>query len=59
MPSYASGKRESPLAYTIRDFLRRSDVPFDWVELIARADELLLPDVVLSSYRRQKSPHDI
>ena len=27
------GKRESPLAYAIRDFLQRSDVPFDWVEL--------------------------
>jgi thioredoxin reductase (NADPH) len=27
------GKRESPQAYAIRDFLQRSDVPFDWVEL--------------------------
>jgi hypothetical protein len=26
-------KRESPLAYAIRDYLQRSDVPFDWVEL--------------------------
>src|SRR6476660_3660631 len=36
------GKRESPQAYAIRDFLQRSDVPFDWVELRdndrARAD---------------------
>ena len=27
------GKRESPQAYAIRDYLQRSDVPFDWVEL--------------------------
>ncbi len=27
------GTRGSPAAYTIRDFLQRSDVPFRWVEL--------------------------
>ena len=27
------GKRGSPQAYAIRDFLQRSDVPFEWVEL--------------------------
>ncbi len=27
------GKRGSPQAFAIRDFLHRSDVPFDWVEL--------------------------
>ena len=27
------GKRKSPQAYAIRDFLQRSDVPFDWIEL--------------------------
>jgi thioredoxin reductase (NADPH) len=27
------GTRGSPVAYTIRDFLQRSDVPFRWVEL--------------------------
>lgn len=27
------GKRGSPQAYAIRDFLQRSDVPFDWIEL--------------------------
>jgi hypothetical protein len=27
------GKREPPQAYAIRDFLQRSDVPFEWVEL--------------------------
>src|SRR5207245_1856718 len=27
------GKAGSALAYTIRDFLNRSDVPFEWIEL--------------------------
>jgi len=27
------GKAGSPLAYMIRDFLHRSDVPFEWIEL--------------------------
>src|SRR5260370_6583514 len=27
------GKAGSPMAYTIRDFLHRSDVPFEWVQL--------------------------
>src|SRR6476469_2070787 len=27
------GKRESPQAYAIRDYLQRSDIPFEWVEL--------------------------
>ena len=27
------GTRGSPAAYTIRDFLQRSDVPFRWIEL--------------------------
>ena len=27
------GKRGSPQAYAIRDFLQRSDVPFEWIEL--------------------------
>jgi len=27
------GKRGCPLAYSIRDFLQRSDVPFEWIEL--------------------------
>ena len=27
------GKRGSPRAYAIRDFLQRSDIPFEWVEL--------------------------
>jgi thioredoxin reductase (NADPH) len=27
------GKRGSPEAYAIRDFLQRSDVPFEWIEL--------------------------
>ena len=31
------GKRGCPVAYSIRDFLQRSDVPFEWIEL--RDDE--------------------
>lgn len=31
------GRRDSPAAYTIRDFLQRSDVPFTWVELTSNA----------------------
>ena len=31
------GKAGSPIAYTIRDFLARCDIPFEWIEL--RSDE--------------------
>jgi thioredoxin reductase (NADPH) len=27
------GKRELPQAYALRDYLQRSDIPFEWVEL--------------------------
>ena len=27
------GKRGCPAAYAIRDFLQRSDIPFEWLEL--------------------------
>src|SRR5437879_2638227 len=27
------GPARSPLCYTIRDFLHRSDIPFEWIEL--------------------------
>ena len=27
------GKRGCPAAYAIRDFLQRSDIPFEWIEL--------------------------
>ncbi len=32
------GTRGSSVAYTIRDFLQRSDVPFDWIELTSDDD---------------------
>jgi glutaredoxin len=31
------GKRGCPAAYAIRDYLQRSDIPFEWIEL--RDDE--------------------
>jgi thioredoxin reductase (NADPH) len=42
------GKRGSPQAYAIRDFLQRSDVPFEWIELRSHEqarDELGLDSV--------------
>jgi len=32
-PTRLMGTRGSQLAYAIRDFLQRSDVPFEWIEL--------------------------
>ena len=33
VPVRLYGKRGCPAAYSIRDFLQRSDVPFEWIEL--------------------------
>ncbi len=35
------GRSGSPLAYTIRDFLSRSDVPFEWVEVTSDTEARL------------------
>jgi thioredoxin reductase (NADPH) len=61
------GKRESPQAYAIRDFLQRSDVPFDWVELrsneqarmelgLEGADDPRLPICIFSDGTRLERP---
>jgi thioredoxin reductase (NADPH) len=33
VPLRLFGTRGSPQAYAIRDFLQRSDIPFQWIEL--------------------------
>ena len=48
------GKRESPLAYAIRDFLQRSDVPFDWIEL--RDNEQARAELGLDSIDDERLP---
>ena len=61
------GKRGSPQAYAIRDFLQRSDVPFEWIELAnheqARAelglesvDNLRLPICIFPDGTRMERP---
>ena len=61
------GKRGSPQAYAIRDFLQRSDVPFDWIELVnheqARAelglesvDDSRLPVCIFPDGTRMERP---
>lgn len=39
------GKAGSPMAYTIRDFLHRSDVPFEWIQLVTDDDARTRADV--------------
>ena len=48
------GKRESPQAYAIRDFLQRSDVPFDWVEL--RDNDRARAELGLESFDDERLP---
>lgn len=40
------GRRASPVGYSIRDFLSRNGVPYEWVELddAARVEALLLAE---------------
>jgi thioredoxin reductase (NADPH) len=61
------GKRGSPQAYAIRDFLQRSDVPFEWIELgsreqtrhelgLASADDSRLPICIFPDGTRMERP---
>ena len=61
------GKRGSPQAYAIRDFLQRSDVPFEWVELgsneqardelgLENLDDSRLPICIFSDGARMERP---
>ena len=62
------GKRGSPQAYAIRDFLQRSDVPFEWVELgsneqapdelgLENLDDFAFADLHLSGRYTHGAPH--
>ncbi len=48
------GKRGSPQAYAIRDFLYRSDVPFEWIEL--GSDEQARAELGLNSVNDSRLP---
>jgi len=61
------GKRESPQAYAIRDYLQRSDIPFEWVELkdnqqaraelgLASVDDARLPICIFPDGTRMERP---
>ena len=61
------GKLSSPLGYMIRDFLQRSDIPFQWVDLkndgdaqreagVASLNDSRLPVCVFSDGARLECP---
>lgn len=61
------GKRGCPAAYAIRDYLQRSDIPFEWVELrddeharkelgVEDADDFRLPICILADGTRMERP---
>ena len=61
------GKRGSPQAYAIRDFLQRSDVPFEWIELgsqeqahkelgLEEVDDARLPICIFPDGTRMERP---
>jgi thioredoxin reductase (NADPH) len=61
------GKRGCPAAYAIRDFLQRSDIPFEWIELrddaqaqtelgVENVDDARLPICVFADGSRMERP---
>ena len=61
------GKRGCPVAYSIRDFLQRSDVPFEWIELrddeqarkelgVNNMDDVRLPICIFPDGTRMEHP---
>jgi thioredoxin reductase (NADPH) len=48
------GIRGCPIAYTIRDFLQRSDIPFEWTELAS--DDQARGDAKVSGLHDEKLP---
>lgn len=53
-PVQLMGTQRSPAAYALRDFLQRSDVPFQWVELTT--DEEAREKAKVSSLRDERLP---
>ena len=61
------GKRGCPSAYAIRDFLHRSDIPFEWIELrddeharkelgVENVDDARLPICIFDDGTRMERP---
>src|SRR5438105_3333633 len=61
------GKRGCPTAYAIRDFLQRSDIPFEWIELrdneharnelgLENVDDARLPICIFDDGTRMERP---
>ncbi|MGC2080942.1 MAG: pyridine nucleotide-disulfide oxidoreductase, partial [Xanthobacteraceae bacterium] len=61
------GKRGCPSAYAIRDFLQRSDIPFEWIELrdneharndlgVENVDDARLPICIFDDGTRMERP---
>ena len=66
-PVRVYGKRGCPAAYAIRDFLQRSDIPFEWIELrddvqahkelgLEGVDDTRLPICIFADGTRMERP---
>ncbi len=53
-PVKVLGRTGCAVAYTIRDFLHRSDIPFDWIEL--RTDDQARSDAGVDSLTDERLP---
>jgi thioredoxin reductase (NADPH) len=56
------GTRGSADAYAIRDFLHRSDVPFEWIEVSGKeelGDQKRLPVCIFPDGTRMEGPHQL